>query len=161
MKERNFVRKEKFGRYCRRQDENSERHDSTQNLGERCCRFFRLFGLSGNDRGQWNSQLAADGLTPLDFRQAITHLVLECDRILRPVLRIFAQQVHEQIVQHLGRPAQFGQAADPQTRFHSADRQWCRTGEQKTHCRPERIHLRSEIDLAIRSLFRTRELRRN
>src|SRR5213079_1518461 len=78
MKERNFVRKEKFGRYCRRQDENSERHDSTQNLGERCCRFFRLFGLSGNDRGQWNSQLAADGLTPLDFRQAITHLVLEC-----------------------------------------------------------------------------------
>src|SRR5205823_7135458 len=45
MKERNFIRKEKFGRRCRRQDENSERHDSTQNLGERRCRFFRLFGL--------------------------------------------------------------------------------------------------------------------
>lgn len=108
MQEWNFVWKEKLGCCSRRQYENSERHDSARDLCEWRRRLFRSFRFSRNDGRQWNSQFPADGLTPLDFRQAIAHFVLERDRILRPVFRIFAQEVHEQIVQHFWRPAQFG-----------------------------------------------------
>ena len=158
MEEWNFVRKEKFRCRCRRQDENSECDESTEHLSKRRCRLFRFLW---NDRRQRNSQLATDGLTPFDFAQAIAHLLLERDWILRPVFRIFAEQVDEEIVQHFWRTAQFGQTPDPQTRFHSADCQRRRAGEKKTHCRAEGIHFRSEIDLAIEQLLGTGELWRN
>jgi len=96
---------------------------------------FRPFWFPWYDTGQRNSQFATNRLTPFNFIEALAHFLFERDRVLRPVLRIFAQKMQQQIMQYLGRSAQFRQSLEPQTGFHSSDSQWRRGGQKKTHRR--------------------------
>src|SRR5713101_3825262 len=90
------------------EEQNSDREESAQHLRQWRFRFSRFFRFFRNHRCQRNSQTAANGLTALDFCQAVPEFTFECDRVLRTVLWIFAQHVHEQIPQRSWRPSQFG-----------------------------------------------------
>ena len=104
MEVRNFVGKEIFSAGCCGQKQNNNGRESTEHLRNR-RRVLGRFRFSRHDRGQRNPQFATDRLTSLDLGQALAHFFFERDRILRPIVRIFAQEINEQIVQRLRRAA--------------------------------------------------------